>query len=300
MPDFTGFLAFCWGLCYTVGMKRNHLILPRLLALFLMLALVFSLCACHRDPHKGMVEIYNGTDYDWITPWKDVAVSDLREEDFYTPDAGLTVRYTGEAYRVQEGIDVSYYQGDVDWQAVAEQGIEFAMIRAGYRGFTDGYISKDVCFEQNAERALAAGLEVGFYLFSQATDPDEAREEAKWLVEAVKDYDVSLPLVFDWEAITEYEARTDGMLGAEMTECAAAFCDVVRDAGYTPCVYFNNWQGYYDYDLSALNGAEFWVSNLSTWDDFYYAHSIWQYTYSGTLRGINGNVDRNLRYVPVE
>lgn len=300
MPDFSGFLAFYHGLCYTVGMKRNRMLLPRLPALFLMLALMFSLCGCHRDPHKGMVEIYNGAGFDWVTPWKGVAVSDLQEADFYTPDAGLTVSYTGEAYRVQQGIDVSYYQGDVDWQAVAEQGIDFVMIRAGYRGFTDGYISKDVCFEQNAAGALAAGLEVGLYLFSQATDPDEAREEAQWLVDAAKDYNVTLPLAFDWEAISEYEARTDGMLGGEITACAEAFCEVVRAAGYTPCVYFNNWQGYYDYDLSAIDDAVFWVSNPSTWDDFYYAHSIWQYTYSGTLRGINGNVDRNLRYVPAE
>ena len=282
-------------------MKRNHLIFPRLTALLTILTLALTLCACGpRDPHAGMVEIYNGTGFDWITPWKGVETSDLSEEDFYTPDAGLTVSYTGAAYRAQQGIDVSYYQGNVDWQAVAGQGIEFAMIRAGYRGFTDGYISRDVCFRQNAEGALAAGLEVGLYIFSQAVDPDEAREEARWLVEAAADYDVTLPLVFDWEPITDYEARTDGMLGTEMTACAAAFCEVVRDAGYTPCVYFNNWQGYYDYDLSQLDDAVFWVSNPGAWDDYYYAHSIWQYTYNGTLRGINGNVDRDLRYVPAD
>lgn len=282
-------------------MKQKYLVFTRLTLIILTLALIFCLSGCReKDPHAGMVEIYNGTAYDWITPWKNVAVSDLEEVDFYTPDDGRTVLYNGEAYAAQQGIDVSYYQGDVDWPAVAADGIEFAMIRAGYRGFTDGGISKDTCFEQNAAGAIAAGLDVGFYIFSQATDPDEAREEAAWLVEAVKDYDVALPLVFDWETISEYEARTDAMLGAEMTACAEAFCEVVRAAGYTPCVYFNQWQGYYDYDLGTLDDAVFWVSDPGAWDDFYYAHGIWQYTYSGTVSGVHGDVDRNLRYVPVE
>ena len=232
-------------------MKHKYLDLSRLTLIFLTLALIFCLSGCReKDPHAGMVEIYNGTAYDWITPWKNVPVSDLEEVDFYTPDDGRTVLYNGETYRAQQGIDVSYYQGDVDWSAVAADGIEFAMIRAGYRGFTDGGISE--------------------------------------------------PLVFDWETISEYDARTDAMLGAEMTACAAAFCETVRAAGCTPCVYFNQWQGYYDYDLSALTDAVFWVSNPGAWDDFYYAHSIWQYTYSGTVSGIDGNVDRNLRYVPAE
>lgn len=286
---------------YYFIMKKIRCIPSRLTALFLLLAMMLSLTACReKDPNEGKVEVYNGQAWDWITPWEGVEASTLTEQDFYSPDAGETVRYTGDAFRVQEGIDVSYYQGDVDWKAVAADGIEFAMIRAGYRGYTDGYISRDTCFLENAAGALAAGLEIGLYLFSQATTPEEAREEAQWLVDAASDYDVTLPLVFDWEPITDYEARTDGMMGAEITACAEAFCDTVRAAGYTPGVYFSAWQGYYDYDLGALSDAEFWVSQIGSWDEFYYAHGMWQYTFSGRVDGITSQVDRDLRYVPAE
>ena len=174
------------------------------------------------------------------------------------------------------------------------------MIRAGYRGYTDGYINMDPCFPANAQGALDAGLEIGLYFFSQAVTEEEAQEEAQWLLQAASRYRVTLPLVFDWENIGEDSARTDAMLGSEMTAGAAAFCDVIARAGYTPGVYMNRWQGYYDYDLSQLTGAELWVSAATDVDDFYYAHTFWQYTYNGSVDGIQGAVDRDLRFIPVE
>ena len=123
-------------------------------------------------------------------------------------------------------------------------------------------------------------------------------EEARWLLEAAKKYEVTLPLMFDWETIGEASARTDGVLGTQMTAFAQAFCSEIRGAGYTPGVYFNRWQGCYDYDLGKLAGAELWLTADDVADDWYYAHTYWQYTYTGSVEGIEGDVDRNLRYLP--
>lgn len=266
------------------------------------LALCVALCGCRReepDPHAGMVEVFNGAASDWITPKPAVPVSALTQADFSLD--GEVVRYGGTACRAAQGVDVSYYQGEIDWAAVAASGVEFAMIRAGYRGYTDGGITEDERFRENAQGALNAGLRVGLYFFSQAVTVEEAGIEARWLLDAAKDFKITLPLVFDWEPIggVSGEIRTDGMTGAETTACARAFCEIIAGAGYEPCIYFSRWQGYYDYDLSQLTDYTFWVSGTGAWDDFYYAHTFWQYTFTGTVDGIATAVDRNIWYIPI-
>ena len=267
-------------------------------AAFALLVCLIFLTGCHRDPHAGMAEVHNGNELVWVYPWKGAEANTLAAADFYTPDDGKLVNYTGDAVIAQQGVDVSYFQGEIDWEAVKADGIDFAMIRAGYRGYTDGFINMDQNFAQNAQGALDAGLEIGLYFFSQATTENEAVEEARWLLEAAKKYEVTLPLMFDWETIGEASARTDGVLGSQMTAFAQAFCSEIRAAGYTPGVYFNRWQGCYDYDLGKLSGAELWLTADDVADDWYYAHTFWQYTYTGSVDGIEGDVDRDLRYLP--
>ena len=253
------------------------------------------------DPHAGMVQVFDGAQKAWVRPWDGAALSNLTEEDFAAAEDG-TVNYSGTHFRVQQGVDVSYYQGEIDWNAVAASGVEFAYIRAGFRGYTSGEIFADERWEQNAQAARAAGLEIGLYFFSQAVTAEEAEEEARFLLDAAAAYDVTLPLAYDWEpqnGSDEEDVRTAGMYGAEMTACAAAFCRTIREGGYTPAVYANRWQGYYEYDLSQLSDAELWISAPGTWDDFYYAHAIWQYSYDGSVPGINATVDRDLRFLPI-
>lgn len=283
-------------------MKQIHRQCRQGLALLLALALCVALCGCRHeepDPHAGMVEVFNGAASDWITPKPEVPVSTLTQADFSLD--GEVVRYGGTACRAAQGVDVSYYQGEIDWAAVAASGVEFAMIRAGYRGYTDGDITEDERFRENAQGALNAGLRVGLYFFSQAVTVEEAEIEARWLLDAAKDFKITLPLVFDWEPIggVSGEIRTDGMTGAETTACAKAFCEIIAGAGYEPCIYFSRWQGYYDYDLSQLTDYTFWVSGTGAWDDFYYAHTFWQYTFTGTVDGIATAVDRNIWYIPI-
>ena len=152
--------------------------------LLAVLLLPLTGCRRERDPHEGMVQAHDGNSLAWVRPWKGAAVNDRTAADFYTPDAGHMVSYTGEEYNALQGVDVSYYQGEIDWDAVKADGIDFAIIRAGYRGYTDGNISMDSNFPQNAEGALRAGLQIGLYFFSQATTVSEAEEEARWLLQA--------------------------------------------------------------------------------------------------------------------
>lgn len=195
-----------------------------------------------------------------------------------------------------QGVDVSVYQGEIDWQAVADAGVDFAIIRVGYRGYSQGGLQMDERFRENMDGALAAGLDVGVYFFSQATSVLEAEEEADFVLSAVRGYPIKYPVAFDWEFIDGAEARTDGMDGDTVTQCAAAFCELVSVAGYTPMVYFNQELGYLFYQLDQLDASQFWLAEYDTKPDFFYDFEMWQYTHTGAVPGIQGNVDLNLAF----
>ena len=216
--------------------------------------------------------------------------------DAFSVDAAGWVQYEVDGQQAAQGIDVSVYQGDVDWQAVATSGVDFAMIRVGYRGYSQGSLQMDECFHANMEGALAAGLDVGVYFFSQATTVAEAEEEADFVLEAIRAYPIRYPVAFDWEYITAGPARTDGMDGEGITQCAAAFCELVSLSGYTPMVYFNQDMGYLVYQLQELDAYPFWLAEYDSRPDFYYDFEFWQYTHTGSVPGIEGNVDLNLAF----
>lgn len=215
--------------------------------------------------------------------------------------AGFTMRENGRVSYVQNGkaartgVDVSFYQREIDWSAVAADGIDFAILRLGYRGYAEGNLKEDSRFSENLLGALAAGLDVGVYFFSQAITPEEAEEEADYVLSVLDGQTLAYPVAFDWEPITGgREARTDGLDGETLTRCAAAFCGKIRAAGYEPAVYFNQSQGYFSYDLRALTECTLWLAEYDSSPDFYYHFDLWQYTHAGTVAGIQGNVDLNL------
>lgn len=225
-----------------------------------------------------------------------VALNQYDTACFGVEDNGW-LSYVVDGERAKVGVDVSAYQGEIDWDKVAGSGVEFAMIRCGYRGYSKGVIVADKTFEQNIQGALDAGLEVGVYFFSQAIDTWEAREEAAYVLEAIEGYELTYPVVFDWEFIAENsQARTNGMEAVEVTNCAGVFCDMVAEAGYTPMVYFNQDAGYLTYQLDELDQYGFWLAEYDTTPSFYYHFDLWQYTHRGSVPGIKGSVDLNLDF----
>ena len=180
-------------------------LIKRLAAATMCAALAISMAACGQsepetDPHEGMAYVNTGANWEWITPAEGVAVSSFTEEEFSTDAEGLPV-YNGDKYDTRMGIDVSFYQGVIDWEAVAADGIEFAMIRCGYRGSETGEMVVDEQFENNIQGALDAGLDVGVYFFSQSTGAIEAAEEANFVLNLIDGYNITMPVAFDWEPL---------------------------------------------------------------------------------------------------
>lgn len=213
---------------------------------------------------------------------------------------GSKMYYNDGNYQTALGIDVSAYQGDIDWQAVASSGVEFAMIRLGFRGYgQEGTLNLDGKFQQNLAGARAAGIKVGVYFFSQAISVEEAVEEASFVLENLAGAALDYPVVFDWETISGAKARTDGMDGSLLTDCAIAFCETVRAAGYTPMVYYGLQLGYLKYDLSRLTAYDVWYPQYGVEKpSMYYNYRIWQYSDKGTVAGIGTKVDMNIALIP--
>lgn len=251
------------------------------------------------DPHAGQVYINDGFDMVWITPYENVPVNTLKEEDISF--SGVWPVYTGSEYTTRYGVDVSEHQWDVDWSLVRAAGVDFAMVRLGYRGFTEGGLFIDPHFENNVKHAAANGLDVGVYFFSQATSVQEALEEAELVIQTLRDYNITMPVVFDWEHIEgDSPARTENMDSTVLTDCAVAFCQTVKNAGYDACVYFNRHFGYYEFDLSRLTNYKFWAALPDSFPDFYYKFDMWQYSFDSSVPGIEGPTDMNIMFIPVE
>ena len=191
------------------------------------------------------------------------------------------------------GIDVSSHQGQIDWAAVADSGVEFAMIRLGYRGYDSGTLHIDERAAENLAGARAAGLKIGAYFFSQALTPEEARQEAQLALAALGDVELDLPLAYDWEYVAE-SARTGAMTGDALTECVHAFCGAVEQAGHAPMIYFNRELARTLLDLEKMEGYPFWLAAYSGEPEL--SVTMWQYTDQGRVPGIEENVDLNWYY----
>ena len=170
------------------------------------------------------------------------------------------------------------------------------MVRVGYRGYTEGQLFVDSSFENHLEDAQKTGLDAGVYFFSQAVTPEEAEEEAEFVLEMLNGRSMELPVVFDWEYVST-DARTGVMDGGTLTDCAIAFCEKVEAKGYDAMVYFNQDLATNMYELEALAAYDFWLAMYSDQMNFPYRVKIWQYTDGGHVPGIEGETDINL-YLP--
>ena len=197
------------------------------------------------------------------------------------------------------GIDVSSFQGMVDWQQVADAGIEFVIIRAGGRGYGEGTLYEDSMAQINYQGARAAGLKIGAYFFSQAISPEEAVEEAEYLLELTKDWQLDMPLVYDWEFVN-HQARTAWVHRQTLTDCMLSFCDRVTEAGKEAMIYFNPSQSRRRFYIEQITDYPFWLAMYSDWMTYPYKIDMWQYTCEGSVPGIEGNVDINLYFTYVD
>ena len=227
---------------------------------------------------------------------EEVPRNPYEDERFFRGSDGR-IYYDSDEYDVLTGIDVSAWQEDIDWELVAQQDIDYVMLRVGYRGYTEGNIMLDPYFYQNVEGALAAGLDVGVYFFSQAVTVEEALAEAEFVLDAIAGFDISFPVVFDWEPVSSDYARTNGLSTQVLCDSANAFCAEIANAGYTPMIYFNLFAGYIKYDLSQVMQYDFWLAQYSDTPSFYYDFEMWQYTSDGVVPGIEGGVDMNICFV---
>ncbi|MCQ2458846.1 MAG: glycoside hydrolase family 25 protein [Ruminococcus sp.] len=203
---------------------------------------------------------------------------------FYTEDG----RVTSIA-----GIDISEFQGDIDWEEVKAAGIDFAIIRIGARAYGNGTIVMDNRYEENLLAADAAGVKTGVYFFSQATSEWEAIEEAEVVIDAIAPFNITYPVVFDWEIIDE-SARTDEVSPSELADYCIAFCERIRNAGYTPMIYQNKGTVFYNLDIPRVADYDFWLAEYASKPTYPYEFQMWQYTGEGTVPGIDTTVDLNI------
>lgn len=219
----------------------------------------------------------------------------LTKNDFKKVNGYITCT----AREVWLGVDVSVWQEEIDWETVAASGVKFAMIRIGYRGWGKaGKLNVDSYAYANLEGAKAAGLKVGVYFYSQATSAKEAAEEARYVLELLNGMELDMPVVFDWEVPAASGARTRNVKAETIHACAMAFCEEIRNAGYRPMVYFNQWQGLKKYDLQELReaGVELWLAMYTKAMTYTYEVQMWQYTCDGRVPGIEGSVDLDLYF----
>lgn len=211
-----------------------------------------------------------------------------------------------ETDEITTGIDVSEFQGNIDWKAVADSGIDFAMIRVGYRGMKNGEIKEDACAKYNLQEASKNGLKIGAYFFSTAVTEEEAKEEAEWTKNLLSGYPVTYPVAYNCEGFQNPSSRQFELSVEERTKLADAFLKSIEEGSYTGMFYAaknelddnNLWNA----DDLSLN-YRIWVAQYSdqTWpektkSDYTGDHVMWQYTNQGKLDGIKGAVDFNVAY----
>ena len=209
-----------------------------------------------------------------------------------------------DGYTIRKGIDVSQWNGNINWDSVKQDGIEFAIVRGAYRGYgTQGTLVKDQNVDYNLKQAVKSNVPVGAYIFSQATTEKEAIEEANYLLDVIDGYDITLPLVMDFEYASDGGNLTGRLYNAnlsanEATEICRAFCETIENAGYTAMVYAN--KDMLENDLNASQISKdypIWLAHYTTQTDYTGDYDFWQCTSTGRVAGITGNVDINYWYV---
>lgn len=270
------------------------------------------------SPDISESEIVNMLNSDDETQIMSSEALDIGQEDTSASEHGNVEVVEEEGAELREnaalsyGIDVSHYQKEIDWAKVKESGIDFALIKCGGRSVgDDANLYEDSFFDENIQGALANGIQVGVYFFSQATTVKEAYEEASYCVNLIDKYQITYPVAFDWESSDGYRVNEAGLSREELTQIVEVFCDTIEGCGYQPMVYFcrNDWYNIVNADVLtekyktwlAVYYNEYYYKS-DTWQygksiaEFDYKYDCWQYGVSDSVPGIDGYVDMNIAF----
>lgn len=196
----------------------------------------------------------------------------------------------------RKGIDVSRFQGKINWKKVANDDIDYAYIRLGYRGYGSGKIVTDDAYENNIENANAAGLDTGVYFFTEAISEREAIEEAEYVLENLEGQKINLPIVIDVEESASSDSRTKDLTKEQRTDIVIAFCERIKEAGHDVMIYGNTKSFLIMMDMERLEDYDKWFAYYKYPLRFPYKMSMWQYTANGQVEGIEGGVDINISF----
>jgi GH25 family lysozyme M1 (1,4-beta-N-acetylmuramidase) len=239
--------------------------------------------------------------------FQDIPALRFYDSDFVWEGDRLT--YTGDEYDVRFGIDISAYQTEdrrdkkIDWEAAKADGVEFAIIRVAIRGTSEGALWIDNFFGQNIDGAMAAGLQTGVYVFSQAVTVEEALDEAELVIACLREHPIDGPVCYDWE-VENRTYRTYRVSGDVATACALAFCQRIEEAGYTPMIYTSHEIADLRYDWDTLSAYRLWYPWYMSKGDHvssgrFYPHMvIWQFSKRCQVDGVGKKVDGNLWFRP--
>lgn len=219
-------------------------------------------------------------------------------DKFTYVDGTENITYADDNYESLQGIDVSDHQGEIDWDQVADAGYDFVFVRVGFRGYgEEGTLNEDTMAIEYMQDAEEAGLEIGAYFFSQAVNEEEAAEEARFAADIIKRSGVKLdlPLVYDPELAGGSEGRANNLSREEVSDNARAFKKAAEDAIHCKVALYTNlfWQNTY-FDLDALNDFEIWYADYEEVPQTSCHFTWWQYSETGYVPGIKGNMDLNL------
>lgn len=244
--------------------------------------------------------VVSGGKFHFIPIDRSLKLNDYDVANLNKLDTGEFQYLTDGHVTSHKGIDVSTYQKKIDWNLVAQDGVEFAIIRVGIRGWgSEGTMKEDAQFKANIEGAIAAGVKVGVYFFTQAITEAEVDEEVQFVLDSIAPYKIDCPVVLDVEKVSDDRARMNKLTPEERTALALRFCEAIENAGYKPMLYHNTEMSALMIDIAAFEKYDKWYASYSDKMFYPYAYKIWQYSDKGRVNGISTDVDMNISFEPV-
>ena len=252
-----------------------------------------------RELYPDDIVVAAGGKYHFVPVNRELKMNSLDPINLNVLDNGEFQYLTDGKVTSYKGIDVSSHQGVIDWNLVAQDGVEFAFIRVGFRGYgSEGKLVVDEMFHTNIQQAKEAGVKVGVYMFSQATTEAELDEEVQLVLDNIASYQLDCPVVYDVEMISG-NGRMNKLTPEERTALTLRFCEKIAQAGYRPMIYHNTEMAAIRINYDALEAYDKWYASYNRRMFFPYEFQVWQYSDKGSVQGIKTNVDMNISFAPL-